>query len=67
MKRLAASALPMPKTVLADAGYGREENDLYAVGEDKVQRFDALLSYHSYMEEKTRRYEKDIGHASNWT
>ncbi|BFH62579.1 IS1182 family transposase [Paenibacillus azoreducens] len=67
MERLAASALPMPKTVIADAGYGSEENYLYAVGEEKEPRFDFLIPYGSYMKEKARRYKKDIRHASNWT
>ena len=67
MERLAASTLPMPKTVIADAGYGSEENYLYAVGEEKQPHFDFLIPYGSYMKEKTRRYKKDIRHASNWT
>ena len=66
MEQLAASSLPMPQTVIADAGYGSEENYLYAVGEDKEPRFDFLIPYGSYMKEKTRRYKKDIRHASNW-
>jgi len=32
LEKLAASSLPMPKTVIADAGYGSEENYLYALG-----------------------------------
>lgn len=67
MKQLAASSLPMPKTVIADAGYGSEENYLYAMGEEKESRFDFLIPYGNYMKEKTRRYKKDIRHASNWT
>jgi len=35
------------KTVIADAGYGSEENYLYAVGEDKAPRFDFLIPYGS--------------------
>ncbi|MFC4305310.1 transposase, partial [Cohnella boryungensis] len=67
MEQLAASSLPMPKTVIADAGYGSEENYLYAVGEEKEPCFDFLMPYGNYMSEKTRRYKKDIRHASNWT
>ncbi|CAH8709532.1 hypothetical protein [Paenibacillus thiaminolyticus] len=59
--------MPMPKTVIADAGYGSEENYLYVVGEEKQPHFDFLIPYGSYMKEKTRRYKKDIRHASNWT
>lgn len=67
MEKLAASSLPMPKTVIADAGYGSEENYLYAIGEEKEPRFDVLMPYGSYMKEKTKRYKKDIKHADNWT
>ena len=67
LERLAASSLPMPKTVIADAGYGSEENYLFALGEEKTPRFEYLIPYGSYLKEKTRRYKKDIRHASNWT
>ncbi|MEK3732013.1 IS1182 family transposase [Paenibacillus sp. FSL M8-0334] len=67
MEQLAASSLPMPKTVIADAGYGSEENYLYALGEEKETRFDFLIPYGSYMHEQTRRYKKNMKHASNWT
>jgi transposase len=67
MEQLAASSLPMPKTVIADAGYGSEENYLYAVGEEKQPRFDVLIPYGNYMKEKSRRHRKDSRHASNWT
>jgi len=60
MEKLAA----MPKTMIADAGYGSEENYLYAV-EDR--HFDFLIPYATYMKEKTRGYMKDIRHAANWT
>nr|WP_262362334.1 hypothetical protein [Paenibacillus senegalensis] len=40
---MAASSLPMPKTVIADAGYGGEENYLDAAGEEKQPRFDFLI------------------------
>lgn len=51
----------MPKTVIADAGYGSEENFLYAVGEEK--NLDSTSSFHT---EKTRSYKKNIRHAKNW-
>nr|WP_191567236.1 transposase [Metabacillus idriensis] len=35
-EKLAASSLPMPKTVIADAGYGSEENYVYALGDEKI-------------------------------
>lgn len=40
--------------------------DLYALGEEQEPLFDFLIPYGSYMKEKTKRYKKDIRHASNW-
>jgi transposase len=67
MEKLAASSLPMPKVVSADAGYGSEENYVYSVGEGKEQRFEFLIPYGSYVQEQTRKYKKDIKNAKNWT
>ena len=66
MEKLAASSLPMPKTVIADAGYGSEENYLYAMGEEKEPRFDFLIPYGMYLKEKSSSYKKNIKHAKNW-
>ncbi|USG67780.1 hypothetical protein NDK47_11095 [Brevibacillus ruminantium] len=63
MERLVASSLPMPKTVIADAGYDSEENYLYAMGEEKELSFNSLIPY----ERENTSYKKDIRHASNWT
>jgi hypothetical protein len=65
-ERLAASSLPMPKRVIADAGYGSEENYLYAIGEEKEPRFEILIPYGTYIKEKTRKYKNDIKNAKNW-
>lgn len=51
----------------ADAGYGSEENYLYAIGEEKEQRFNYLIPYHTYLKESTRAYKNNIRHAKNWT
>lgn len=67
LEKLATSRLPMPKTVIADAGYGSEENYLYAIGEEKEPRFDYLIPYGTYVKEKTRKYKNDIRNAKNWT
>ena len=67
LEKLASTSLPMPKTVIADAGYGSEENYVYAVGEEKERRFDFLIPYGSYIQEKTRKYKNDIKNAKNWT
>ncbi|RSK53659.1 MULTISPECIES: IS1182 family transposase [Bacillus] len=66
LEKLAASSLPMPKTVVADAGYGSEENYLYAVGEEKEPKFDFLIPYGTYLKDKTKRAKKDIKNAKNW-
>ncbi|HCX48357.1 MAG TPA: IS1182 family transposase, partial [Bacillus sp. (in: Bacteria)] len=67
LEKLASTSLPMPKTVIADAGYGSEENYVYAVGDEKEQKFDFLIPYGSYIQEKTRKYKNDIKNAKNWT
>ena len=66
LEKLAASNLPIPKTVIADAGYGSEENYLYAISEEKDPRFEFLIPYGMYLKEKSRSYKKDIKHAKNW-
>lgn len=66
LEKLAASSLPMPKTVIADAGYGSEENYLYAIGDEIEPRFDFLIPYGMYLKEKSRSYKKNIKHAKNW-
>lgn len=66
LEKLATSYLPVPKTVIADAGYGSEENYVYAVEEEKEPRFDFLIPYGAYMQEQTRKYKKDIKNAKNW-
>lgn len=48
----------MPKTVIADAGYGSKENYVYAVGDEKEPRFDFLIPYGSNVQEQTRKYKK---------
>lgn len=45
IERLALSSLPTPKTVIADASYGNEENYLYAMSEETEPRFDFLIPY----------------------
>ncbi|OQM44138.1 transposase, partial [Anoxybacillus sp. UARK-01] len=51
LEKLAATSLPMPKTVIADAGYGSEENYVYAIGDEKEPRLDFLIPYGSYVRE----------------
>lgn len=67
LEKLANSDLPIPKTVVADAGYGSEENYLYALGEEKEPRFEFLIPYGTYVKEQTRKYWNDIKNVKNWT
>ena len=66
LEKLAHTSLPMPKRVIADAGYGSEENYLYAIGDDKEPRFEFLTPYNTYSKEKTHKYKKDIKNVKNW-
>lgn len=67
LQKLASTSIPMPKTIIADAGYGSEENYVYALGDEKEPRFDFLIPYGTYEQEQTRKYKKDIRHVKNWT
>lgn len=67
LEKLAASMIPMPKTVVADAGYGSEENYVYAMGEEKEARLTCLIPYGMYRKEQTRAYKNDVKQAKNWT
>ncbi|MEL3961140.1 IS1182 family transposase [Lysinibacillus endophyticus] len=67
LEKLATTSLPMPKMVIADAGYGSEENYVYAVGDEKDPRFEFLIPYGSYVKEQTRKYKNDIKNVKNWT
>ncbi|HWK21490.1 MAG TPA: IS1182 family transposase [Ureibacillus sp.] len=62
LETLKNSSLPFPKNVIADAGYGSEENYLYSIDNE----FEALIPYNTYLTEQKRSYKKDIRHASNW-
>gem|GEM_PF-5398476 len=59
--------MPMPTTIIADAGFDSEENYVYAVGDEKEPRFEFLIPYGTSVQEQTRKYKKDIQNAKNWT
>src|SRR5690606_37839580 len=65
-EHLEKSSLPIPKRVIADAGYGSEENDLYVIGELNQPRFEFLIPYGTYVKEQTRKYQNDSRNAKNW-
>ena len=62
IEALKNTSLPFPKNVIADAGYGSEENYLYSLEEE----FEALIPYNTFLTEQKRSYKKDIRHVSNW-
>ncbi|MBW4837915.1 MAG: IS1182 family transposase [Paenibacillaceae bacterium] len=52
----------LPGTVIADAGYGSEENYAYLEGE----AVRAIVKYNTYHKEKTKAWKKDISKLDNW-
>lgn len=52
----------LPKTVIADAGYGSEEN--YAYLEKK--EIQAVVKYGSYHKEKSKAWKANAGKIENW-
>ncbi|OKP95137.1 transposase [Paenibacillus sp. P46E] len=53
----------LPQTVIADAGYGSEENYAY-LEKKKIQ---AVVKYGSYHKEKSKAWKENIGKIENWT
>ena len=51
LEKLWASSLPKPKRVVADAGYGSEENYGYALGDGTDPIFEYLIPYSTYVKE----------------
>lgn len=52
----------LPGTVIADAGYGSEENYAYLENE----QLEAVVKYGTYHKEKTKAWKKDISKIDNW-
>jgi hypothetical protein len=57
-KRLGVS----PKVLIADAGYGSEENYQYLENRKAV----AVIKYGMYRKERSRKWKKDIWKTENW-
>ena len=53
----------LPGTVIADAGYGGEEN--YSYLED--QQIKAVVKYSTYHKEKSKKWKADISKVDNWS
>ncbi len=62
MERFFAPLGRRPKRIIADAGYGSEENFL-ALNE---LRYDALVKYNNYAKEQKRSYAKDAFVTEKW-
>ncbi|OMF77028.1 transposase, partial [Paenibacillus sp. FSL R7-0333] len=53
----------LPKTVIADAGYGSEENYAYL----EKSGIQAVVKYSTYHKEKSKAWKADVGKIENWT
>lgn len=51
-----------PKAVIADAGYGSEENYTYL----EQHQITAYVKYNTYHKERTKRWKADISRYENW-
>jgi hypothetical protein len=51
-----------PKAVIADAGYGSEENYRYLENRRTV----AVVKYNTYRKEKSRKWQEDVFRTDNW-
>lgn len=52
----------LPRTVIADAGYGGEENYAYLENE----QLEAVVKYGTYHQEKTKKWQSDVSKIDNW-
>lgn len=57
-----AQGIITPKTIVADAGYGSEENYIYC----EEKKYLALIPYNMMRQEQKRKYKKEIKNSSNW-
>ncbi|SDC78619.1 IS1182 family transposase, partial [Shouchella lonarensis] len=63
VEALKESGLPLPETLIADAGYGSESN--YVAMEDEP--FDTLIPSNTFRQEQKRSFAKKQFHPYNWT
>ena len=63
LKALQGKLKHLPKTIIADAGYGSEEN--YAWLEE--EQHEALVKYNTYHTEQTKAWQTNPGKLENWT
>ncbi|SEI75953.1 transposase, IS4 family [Bhargavaea ginsengi] len=67
LKAYRETNLPMPKRIVADAGYGSEENYRYLVeGEDDKPVAEFVVPYGTYIREQLRSFKNNRFNAKNW-
>jgi transposase len=62
LEKVKAELGTLPGTIIADAGYGGEENYAYLENEG----LEALVKYGTYHKEKSRTWKNDISKIDNW-
>ncbi|HEY4533852.1 MAG TPA: IS1182 family transposase [Fusobacterium sp.] len=62
IKEMIRRGIILPETIVADGGYGSEENYMYC----KDNEYNALIPYNTMRLEEKRSYSKNIKHWKNW-
>jgi transposase len=63
LKKVKETLGHLPKTVIADAGYGGEENYAYL----EKENIEALVKYNTFHKEVSKAWRNDISRLENWT
>jgi len=63
LEKLKATLGRLPKTVVADAGYGGEENYAYLEKEE----LEPLVKYNTFYKETSKAWKNDVSKLENWT
>jgi transposase len=63
LEKVKAALGKLPGTVIADAGYGGEENYAY-LEESQIK---AVVKYSTYHKEKSKKWKSDISKIDNWS
>ncbi|WP_096186249.1 IS1182 family transposase [Evansella halocellulosilytica] len=63
LDRIENDFFELPRYIVADAGYGSEQN--YQDVHENRER-EALITFNTYRKEKTKKYQKDPSNSANW-
>ena len=63
LERLRTLVGRLPQTIVADAGYGSEENFAYVEKQGRT----ALMKWNTYRLESTRKWQRQVKRVENWT